>query len=119
MASSDAKLARPLRILAVVEWYPPAYKAGGPVRSVHNLMQLLKAQTSHHLEVVCGDRDLGSTEPLPGISSDTPTDQNGIAVTYRSKVSLAWWKAKLQGTPETPPPEACRSRPENAMSSLH
>ena len=105
MASSDAKLARPLRILAVVEWYPPAYKAGGPVRSVHNLMQLLKAQTPHHLEVVCGDRDLGSTESLPGISSDIPTDQNGITVTYRSKVSLAWWKAKLQGTPETPPPD--------------
>ena len=105
MASSDANPAQPLRILAVVEWYPPAYKAGGPVRSVHNLMQLLKAQTPHHLEVVCGNRDLGSTEPLRGISSDIPTDQNGIAVTYRSKVSYAWWKAKLRGTAETPPPD--------------
>ena len=105
MASSDAHPAQPLRILAVVEWYPPAYKAGGPVRSVHNLMQLLKAQTPHHLEVVCGNRDLGSTEPLRGISSDIPTDQNGIAVTYRSKVSYAWWKAKLRGTAETPPPD--------------
>ena len=105
MASSDATPAQPMRILAVVQWYPPAYKAGGPVRSVHNLMQLLKAQTSHHLEVVCGDRDLGSTEPLSGISSDIPTDQNGIAVTYRSKVSYAWWKAKLRGTAETPPPD--------------
>jgi glycosyltransferase involved in cell wall biosynthesis len=105
MASSDANPEQPLRILAVVEWYPPAYKAGGPVRSVHNLMQLLKAQTPHHLEVVCGDRDLGSTEPLSGISSDIPTDQDGIAVTYRSTVSYAWWKAKLRGTAETPPPD--------------
>lgn len=105
MASSDANPAQPLRILAVVEWYPPAYKAGGPVRSVHNLMQLLKAQTPHRLEVVCGDRDLGSTEPLPGISPDTPIDQNGIAVTYRSSVSYAWWKAKLRGTPSNPPPD--------------
>ena len=105
MASSDANPTRPLRILAVVEWYPPAYKAGGPVRSVHNLMQLLKAQTPHRLEVVCGNRDLGSTDPLRGISSDIPTDQNGIAVTYRSKVSYAWWKAKLRGTAETPPPD--------------
>ena len=40
-----------------------------------------------------------------GISSDIPTDQNGIAVTYRSKVSYAWWKAKLRGTAETPPPD--------------
>ena len=105
MASSDANPEQPLRILAVVEWYPPAYKAGGPVRSVHNLMQLLNAQTPHHLEVVCGDRDLGSTEPLSGISSDIPTDQDGVAVTYRSTVSYAWWKAKLRGTAETPPPD--------------
>ena len=105
MASSDANPSRPLRILAVVEWYPPAYKAGGPVRSVHNLMQLLKAQTPHHLEVVCGQRDLGSAEPLPGISPDTPTDQDGIAVIYRSTVSYAWWKAKLRGTPAAPPPD--------------
>lgn len=75
------------------------------MRSVHNLMQLLKAQTPHRLEVVCGDRDLGSTEPLPGISPDTPIDQNGIAVTYRSSVSYAWWKAKLRGTPSNPPPD--------------
>ena len=33
MASSDTtpEGKRPLRILAVVEWYPPAYKAGGPI----------------------------------------------------------------------------------------
>ena len=105
MASNDANPSRPLRILAVVEWYPPAYKAGGPVRSVHNLMQLLKAQTPHHLEVVCGHRDLGSAEPLDGISSDTPTDQDGIEVIYRSTVSYAWWKAKLRGTPAAPPPD--------------
>lgn len=75
------------------------------MRSVHNLMHLLKAQTPHRLEVVCGDRDLGSTEPLPGISPDTPIDQNGIAVTYRSSVSYAWWKAKLRGTPSNPAPD--------------
>ena len=72
MASSDTipEGNRPLRILAVVEWYPPAYKAGGPIRSVHNLMQMLRAQTDHHLEVVCGDRDLGSALPLEGIEPD-------------------------------------------------
>ncbi len=48
---------------------------------------------------------MGSTEPLPGISPDTPIDQNGIAVTYRSSVSYAWWKAKLRGTPSNPPPD--------------
>ena len=31
-----------------------------------------EAQTNHHLEVVCGDRDLGSDSPLEGIQIDTP-----------------------------------------------
>ena len=107
MASSDTtpKGKRPLRILAVVEWYPPAYKAGGPIRSVHNLMQLLRAQTDHHLEVVCGDRDLGSPSPLEGIEPDVPHMRDGIQVTYRSSVTHAWWLEKLRGTPDNPAPD--------------
>ena len=107
MASSDTtpEGKRPLRILAVVEWYPPAYKAGGPIRSVHNLMQLLRAQTDHHLEVVCGDRDLGSPSPLEGIEPDVLHMRDGIQVTYRSSVTHAWWLEKLRGTPDKPAPD--------------
>ena len=108
MALSDSVTSadgRPLRILAVVEWYPPAYKAGGPIRSVHNLMQLLRAQTNHHLEVVCGDRDLGSDSPLEGIQPDTPLQQDGVVVTYRSSTSRKWWLDKLRGTEGPPGPD--------------
>ena len=108
MALSDSvtpAAGRPLRILAVVEWYPPAYKAGGPIRSVHNLMQLLRAQTNHHLEVVCGDRDLGSDSPLEGIQIDTPLQQDGVVVTYRSSTSRKWWFDKLRGTEGSPAPD--------------
>lgn len=107
MVSSDTipEGKRPLRILAVVEWYPPAYKAGGPIRSVHNLMQMLRAQTDHHLEVVCGDRDLGSASPLEGIEPDVSHMREGIQVTYRSSVTHAWWLEKLRGTPDNPAPD--------------
>ena len=108
MALSDSVTSadgRPLRILAVVEWYPPAYKAGGPIRSVHNLMQLLRAQTNHHLEVVCSDRDLGSDSPLEGIQTDTPLQQDGVVVTYRSLTSRKWWLDKLRGTEGSPGPD--------------
>ena len=108
MALSDSVTSadgRPLRILAVVEWYPPAYKAGGPIRSVHNLMQLLRAQTNHHLEVVCGDRDLGSDSPLEGIQTDAPLQQDGVVVTYRSSTSRKWWLDKLRGTEGSPGPD--------------
>ena len=96
---------RRLRILAVVEWYPPAYKAGGPIRSVHNLVQLLRAQTNHHLEVVCGDRDLGSDSPLEGIQTDTPLQQDGVVLTYRSSTSRKWWLDKLRSTEGSPGPD--------------
>jgi len=108
MALSDSVTSadgRPLRILAVVEWYPPAYKAGGPIRSVHNLVQLLRAQTNHHLEVVCGDRDLGSDSPLEGIQRNTPLQQDGVVVTYRSSTSRRWWLDKLRGTEGSPSPD--------------
>ena len=105
MAWSDLPTDRPLRILAVVEWYPPAYRAGGPIRSVHNLMRLLQAQTPHHLEVVCSDRDLGVLEPLEGVPPNVQHVQNGIAVTYRSDVSLAWWREKLRGSYNAPAPD--------------
>ena len=108
MALSDSVTSadgRPLRILAVVEWYPPAYKAGGPIRSVHNLVQLLRAQTNHHLEVVCGDRDLGSDSPLEGIQPDTPLQQDGVVVTYRPSTSRKWWLDKLRGTEGSPGPD--------------
>ena len=105
MAWSDLPVDRPLRILAVVEWYPPAYRAGGPIRSVHNLMRLLQAQTPHQLEVVCSNRDLGASQPLEGVPLDAPHDQDGIAVTYRSQVSLAWWREKLRGSDDAPAPD--------------
>ena len=105
MAWSDRPPDRPLRILAVVEWYPPAYRAGGPIRSVHNLMRLLQAQTPHHLEVVCSNRDLGVSDPLEGVPVDALHDQDGIAVTYRSEVSLAWWREKLRGSGDAPAPD--------------
>ncbi len=88
----------PLRILAVVEWYPPAFKAGGPIQSVYNLFQLMRAETDHELEVVCGDRDLGSATPLDDIQTDVPHERDGIRVTYRSSVSWKWWNEKLGGS---------------------
>ncbi|MGB1480326.1 MAG: glycosyltransferase [Flavobacteriales bacterium] len=105
MAWSDLPGNRPLRIMAVVEWYPPAFRAGGPIRSVHNLMRLLKAQTPHHLHVVCGPRDLGSPELLPGVTVDKPVDRDGVKVIYVSDTSLSAWKARLKGTPEAPSPD--------------
>ena len=59
MTSSDR---RPL-VLVAIDWYLPAYRAGGPVRSVANLVNALGDDVD--FRIVTGDRDLGASEPLP------------------------------------------------------
>ena len=56
---------KPPRILTLVGHYPPAYKAGGPLRSVSNLVECLGDDLEFW--VLTRDRDLGDAVPLPGI----------------------------------------------------
>ncbi|MDA0729342.1 MAG: glycosyltransferase [Bacteroidetes bacterium] len=104
MASTES---RPLRIVAAVEWYPPAYKAGGPIRSVHNLMSLLRDQTPHRLEVVCGAYDIHSNTVMEGITPNEMHHHDGIAVTYltRDRWTSHMWRDILTGSPNQPAPD--------------
>ncbi|MBL0126151.1 MAG: glycosyltransferase family 4 protein [Flavobacteriales bacterium] len=43
------------RVLAFIDWYKPFYKAGGPVRSMVNLVDHLSDRVDFH--IVTGDRD--------------------------------------------------------------
>jgi len=43
-------------VLIISEWYPPAFKAGGPIRSVYNLVKLLRAESD--LKVLTSSYDL-------------------------------------------------------------
>lgn len=75
------------RILILIDWFDPAYKAGGPIRSTVNFISHL--HEDFELFVLTGNRDLGSIEPLPGIVSDSWVDYNKIAqVMYSSKGQL-------------------------------
>jgi glycosyltransferase involved in cell wall biosynthesis len=53
------------RVVVAAEWFPPAFRAGGPIRSVANLVEVLGE--THDVWVVAGAYDLGQTEPLPGL----------------------------------------------------
>lgn len=52
-------------ILTLVGSYLPGYKAGGPIRSIENLVAALG--TEFQFEIVTLDRDLGDKAPYPGI----------------------------------------------------
>ena len=60
MTSTDSP--RPV-ILVAIDWYLPAYRAGGPIRSIANLVGALGLEVD--FRIVCGNRDLGDTEDLP------------------------------------------------------
>jgi len=54
------------KILVFIDWYLPAYKAGGPVRSVANMIHRLKHE--FEFRIVTSDRDLHDSQPYPGIA---------------------------------------------------
>jgi glycosyltransferase involved in cell wall biosynthesis len=47
------------KLLVLIDWFDPAYKAGGPVRSIYNLVQHL--QDVYHIYVLTSNRDLNGS----------------------------------------------------------
>lgn len=70
------------RVLVLSEYYLPAYRAGGTVRSVSNLVTQLADEFQWF--VVTRDRDLGSREPFPGVEVGAWTRVGSAAVLYAS-----------------------------------
>ena len=67
------------RILIFSDWFSPGFKAGGPIRSVSNLVQLLGKRAW----VITSDRDLGDDVPYTGIPRNQWVEQpNGAHVMY-------------------------------------
>lgn len=52
-------------ILLLTDWYYPGYKAGGPIQSCVNLVNML--QDDYRFFVVTGNTDWGAEQPYPGI----------------------------------------------------
>lgn len=55
-------------ILTLTGYYVPGYKAGGPIRSVENLVAAVGGE--FYFRIVTLDRDLGDKSPFPGIVAD-------------------------------------------------
>ncbi|MCZ6771591.1 MAG: glycosyltransferase, partial [Proteobacteria bacterium] len=56
-------------ILTFVDYYLPGYKAGGPIRTIANMVERLSESLS--FRVVTRDRDHGDTEPYPNCQTGT------------------------------------------------
>ncbi len=84
------------RVLIAVDWFPPAFKAGGPIRSAYNLATFL-SQT-HEVWVVTSNRDLDEEQPLDVRFNEWITIESGantIQVRYTSDINKGQWLAIL------------------------
>jgi len=68
------------RVLIFSDWFLPGYKAGGPIRSLSNLINSLK--NDFEIYLVCGDRDYLETDPYTGIEQNKWLNNYGIRLIY-------------------------------------
>lgn len=68
------------KILITIDWFDPAYKAGGPVISIVKLIENLS--DLYEFYVLTGSVDYGDTSAMPGIVPDQWTDWKGKAKVY-------------------------------------
>ena len=88
MASQRGPAARP-RILVLARYYLPAYLAGGPVRTIANMVDRLHADLDFW--IITSDRDLGISSPYPDVPIDAWTRVGGAMVYYASPEALRGW----------------------------
>lgn len=69
-------------VLTFVHYYLPAYKAGGPVRTVSNMVEHLGNEFD--FRIVASDRDSFDKEPFPGVLIDNWSQLGDAEVFYAS-----------------------------------
>ena len=75
-------------ILVFGRYYLPGYKAGGPVRSLSNLVRALGS--AYDFRVVCFDRDHGSSHPYPNIALGQWQRQGDAMIRYAAPHELGF-----------------------------
>ncbi len=81
------------RIVVFIDWYVPAYKAGGPIRSVYNLVESLKEEFDFY--VITSNIDIDG-EKLSEIKGGEWLNQNGVNVLYLPPVDTTKKRIKRE-----------------------
>ena len=74
------------RILICIDWYEPGFKAGGPIRSVVNIVNALKADYEFYL--LTSAYDLGEIEPYSDVIINEWFDKDGVFIKYLDRTLL-------------------------------
>jgi glycosyltransferase involved in cell wall biosynthesis len=83
------------KLLLFIDWFDPAYKAGGPIRSSVNFVKQMKSE--YEIFVLTSDRDLNDIKPMNSIIADKWIDYvPGVKVFYASARNLRLANIKEQ-----------------------
>jgi len=77
-----------LKLILFTDWFSPAFKAGGPVRSVVNLVDRFKE--GYDMYVFTSDRDLNDTNPFDDIVTDEWVSSEGVHIYYYSPGKMTY-----------------------------
>lgn len=77
-------------ILIFCDWYKPAYKAGGPVQSIANIVAHLNPY--YNFKIITGDRDLHDQAPYSNVTQNTWCEVDGAQVYYIAQENLSFKK---------------------------
>jgi glycosyltransferase involved in cell wall biosynthesis len=75
-------------ILIFSDWFTPAFKAGGPIRSVVNFVERFKDE--YDIYVLTTDRDLGDVNPFEDIKTNKWIRQDGFEAMYLTPDKLRY-----------------------------
>lgn len=82
-ATPEPEGARRPVVLVFASYYLPAFRAGGPIRTLANMVGALHREVD--FRIFARDHDFGRTEPLPGIPLGAWCDVGGARVFYGAR----------------------------------
>lgn len=74
------------KILICIDWYSPGFKAGGPIRSVTNIVNAFKNEFDFY--ILTSAYDIGEEEPYENVPINLWHDRDGVFIKYLSKKLL-------------------------------
>lgn len=80
------------KILILAQYFHPAYKAGGPVRSIYNLVAQLSDK--YDFKIISSDRDLGDKTAFRGIEVNRWVHHDEYSSYYRTPAYTGLWKTR-------------------------
>ena len=79
-----------LKILIFIDWYEPGYKAGGPIRSVKNLVDRLKGE--REIYIITSNQDYQEKEPYLEVKSNTWNQrEKHVQIFYASSDNVSFF----------------------------